>query len=270
MGPRRHIDMRLSFAVAALLLAGVLSACGAEGGPSPVGPAAADPSGTYVVTSATQAGSDRPLAAGTEVRISFTDGTLGIHAGCNHLSGSYSVTGDRLEVGPIGGTEMGCPQPLMEQDAWLASLFAGPVTVGEDPLTLTSGDVVLTLKPREEVSPDRPLLATRWVLDGVVDGQSVGSVPAGPEVVLTLEEGKPASVAGLCNGFGASVSVSVTEGTISWEPGMRTLMACADPARQQLDEQVSSLLTGDTTYVIEERQLTIRREAIGLTFRAAD
>lgn len=243
-----------------------LSACGTEGGPTPAGPAPADLSGTYVVTSVTEGGAERPLADGTEARISFTDGTLGIHAGCNHLSGSYAVTGDQLEVGPIGGTEMGCPQPLMDQDTWLAGLFAGPVTVGEDPLTLTSGDVVLTLKPREEVSPDRPLLGTRWVLDGVVDGQSVSSVPAGPEVVLTIAEAETATVSGLCNGFSAEVAVA--DETISWEPGMRTLMACADPARQQLDNAVSSLLTGDTTYVIEERQLTIRRDAIGLVFRA--
>lgn len=267
MGPRRQIGMR-PFTAVALLLVAVLSACGTEGGPTPAGPAPADLSGTYVVTSVTDGGADRPAVEGSEIRLSFKAGTLGIHAGCNHLSGSYSVTGDRLEVGAMGGTEMGCPQPLMDQDAWLAGLFAAPVTVGEDPLTLTSGDVVLTLKPREEVSPDRPLLGTRWVLDGVIDGQSVGSIPAGPEVVLALEEGKPASVTGLCNGFGAEVSVSEADRTIAWEPGMRTLMACADPARQKLDEQVSSLLTGDTAYVIEERQLTIRRDAIGLTFRA--
>jgi heat shock protein HslJ len=247
-------------------LLGAVAACGTQGGPTPAGPAPADLSGTYVVTSVTERGAERPLIDGSEVRISFNDGTLGIHAGCNHLSGSYSVAGDELEVGPIGGTEMGCPQPLMDQDTWLAGLFTGTVTVGEDPLTLTSGDVVLTLAPRAEVSPDRPLVGTRWVLDGVVDGQSVGSVPAGPEVVLTITDGKAATVSGLCNGFGAEVAIAGE--TISWEPGMRTLLAGADPARQDLDEQVSSLLTGDTTYVIEERQLTIRRDAIGLTFRA--
>jgi heat shock protein HslJ len=256
--------MRIIAAVALLL---VLTACGAEGEPEPAGPAPVALSGTYVVTSVTVDDAAHALVKGSEVRLTFTDGKLGMTAGCNHLFGDYTFDADQLTVGTIGGTEMGCSEPLMDQDTWLAGLFAAPVRVGRDPLTLTSGKTVLTLEPRAAVHPDKPLVGTAWKLDGVVDGESVGSIPSGPDVVLTLAKDGNASVTGLCNGFGAEVVVSGD--TITWEPGMRTLMACADDARMQLDNTVSSVLTGTTSYTIEEGTLTLTHGKKGLTFRAA-
>lgn len=253
---------------AAITLVASLAGCGqpSDDAPPQGGPAAG-PSGEYVVTAVTDGGNDRPLVPGSELRLTFRDGRLDAQAGCNHLSASYEIDGDQLTAGPMGGTEMGCPAPLMDQDTWLASLFAEPVTLGEDPLTLTSGDIVLTLVPREEASPDRPLAGTRWVLDGVVEVDAVSSVPAGPDVVLVLK-GTMATVTGLCNGWGADVAVA--DGEVTWTPGMRTLMACADEARNHLDTEVSALLTGRTAYDIEERTLRLTRGDRGLVFRASE
>jgi heat shock protein HslJ len=258
--------MKLILAAAMLL---VLTACGTEAGPA--GPGDPSPSvgsgpvGEYVVTAATVSGAPRPFSKGSEVRLTFRDGKLGITGGCNHLFGDYSVDGETLTVGQIGGTEMACDPALMDQDSWLAEFFSGEVTIGRDPLTLTSGATVLTLAPRADVHPDKPLLGTAWTLDGLIEGDSVSSIPAGPPVVLTLDKGS-ASVAGLCNGFGADVAVTGKE--IAWEPGMRTLMACADDARMQLDNDVSAILTGTTSYSIKENQLTVAKGEQGLTFRA--
>lgn len=248
----------------ALLLLVTASACGTEVSPGSA-PTGDDLAGSYVVTAVTEGGERRDLVPGSEIRLTFTDGTLGLHAGCNHLSGEYTLDGDRLRVGGIGGTEMGCPKPLMEQDQWLAGLFEGTVKVGHDPLTLTAGDVVLTLTPREEASPDRPLVGTRWVLDGLVGGDAVSSVPAGPKVVLSLRD-RSAEITGLCNGWSAETTVA--DGAISWAPGMRTLMACADERRQRLDNEVSALLAGRTAYEIEERTLRVTRGGRGLVFVA--
>lgn len=263
-GAGRQTGMRIVAATALLL---VLSACGREAGPTDSGMLPFAPSGEYVVTAVTVDGADHALVKGSEARLTFDDGKLGITAGCNHLFGDYSLDADTLTAGAIGGTEMGCPEPLMAQDTWLAGLFAVPVTVAQDPVTLTSGDTVLTLRPRAEVHPDQPLAGTEWRLDGVVDGDSVGSVPAGPDVVLTLT-GAAASVTGLCNGFGADVTVAGNE--IVWEPGPRTLMACADDARMDLDNTVSAVLAGATSYAIEEGRLTLTRGKQGLVFVATD
>ena len=252
---------------AAITLVATLAGCGQSSDDAAPRTGPGGPSGEYVVTAVTDGGTDRPLVPGSEIRLTFRDGQLGAQAGCNHLSAAYEIDGDQLTAGPMGGTEMGCPEPLMEQDTWLARLFAKPVTVGDDPLTLTSGEVVLTLAPREEVSPDRPLAGTRWVLDGVMEGDAVSSVPAGPDVVLVLT-GTAATVTGLCNGWGAEVTVA--DGAVTWTPGMRTLMACADEARNSLDTEVSALLAGRTAYDIEERTLRLTRGDHGLVFRASE
>jgi heat shock protein HslJ len=119
------------------------------------------PEGEYVVTSVEQAGEPRALVSGSRMRLRFRDGTMSVNAGCNHLSSDYDLVGDELRLGPMAGTEMGCPQPLMDQDDWLAGVLAETVTVGNDPLTLTSGDVVFTLEltatdPSSASDPDEP------------------------------------------------------------------------------------------------------------------
>lgn len=264
----RPSRMKLILAAVTLL---VLTACGTEAGPAgpgdPSPSVASAPRGEYVVTAAAVGGAPRPFVNGSEVRFTFRDGKLGITGGCNHLFGDYTIDGARLTAGSIGGTDMACDPALMDQDSWLAEFFSAPVTIGQDPLTLTAGDTVFTLVPRSEVHPDKPLLATRWTLDGLIEGDSVSSIPAGPPVVLTLEKGS-ASVSGLCNGFGADVTVAGDE--ITWEPGMRTLMACADDARMKLDNDVSAILTGATSYSIDEGRLTLEHGDHGLVFVAAD
>jgi heat shock protein HslJ len=252
-------------AAAAITLVAALAGCATPGGPAILRPT---PSGEYVVTEASVAGSSHAFVKGSEVRISFDDGKLGITAGCNHLFGDFEVDGDDLVVGQIGGTEMGCPQDLMEQDAWLVAFFDHTVTIGHDPMTLTSGETILTLTPRTQAHPDRALVGVAWVLDGVVQGDSVSSVPAGPDVVLRFESTDVAGVTGLCNGWGADVTA--VDESITWRPHMRTLMACADDARNDLDTTVASLLTGRTAYEIEERTLRITRGDRGLVFVATD
>jgi heat shock protein HslJ len=252
----------------ALLLA--LSACGREAGPTDSGTLKFEPSGEYVVTAATVGGSPHAFVKGSEVRLTLEDGRLGITAGCNHLFGDYSLAYSPadlvLTAGTIGGTEMGCAPALMAQDSWLARFFSEPVSVGTDPLTLTSGDTVLTLTPRTVVHPDQNLVGVAWVLDGVIDGGSVSSIPDGPEVVLTLEGTDVAGLTGLCNGFGADVTIA--DDKIRWMPHMRTLMACADDARMKLDNEVSAILTGTTAYTIKEGTLTLTNGERGLTFRS--
>lgn len=220
--------------------------------------------GEYVVTGVTEGGDARGLVSGTQARLTFDEGTLGIQAGCNHLSGDYTLDGDRLTVGPIGGTEMGCPQDRMDQDTWLAGLFAEPVTVAEGPLTLTAGDVVLTLAEREAVSPDAAVTGTRWVLDGFVDGDAASSVPGGVEAWLMITDGRARVMPGCNTGQG---DVTVAGDTLDWGPLGLTRMACPGD-RGEVERRVLSVLDGHTAYTIEEHSLTITKGEHGLTFRA--
>lgn len=50
-------------------------------------------------------------------RLDFgADGKLAGHTSCNRLSGTYTLDGDRLAIGPVATTRVACARLLMEQE----------------------------------------------------------------------------------------------------------------------------------------------------------
>jgi heat shock protein HslJ len=96
------------------------------------------------------------LVGDSQIRLGFDGDELRAHAGCNHLFGTLALDGDILSASNLGGTEMGCPDGLNDQDAWLSSfLAAGPAVALEgETLTLTKDGVVIELVEQEV--PDQP------------------------------------------------------------------------------------------------------------------
>ena len=237
-----------------------LVACSAAGSSGP--PAAGLDGRTFLSTQVT--GFD--LVPGTQVRLTFTNGELSAQAGCNIMGGTYSIEGDRLRTTQMFMTEMGCDGPRQAQDEWLAG-FLGNVTftLDGDTLVLTDGTVRLTLTDKEVVTPDQTLKGTRWMLDGIVSGDAVASVPVGVSASLTIEGGQ-ANVEAGCNMGGGSVEV--TSDTITFGPIATTKMACeAGPAA--VESAVLGVLIGSVDYTIDADVLTIRSGINGLIFRAA-
>jgi len=66
------------------------------------------------------------IIAGTEMDIQFgDDGTVSGKSGCNTYSGSYTVNGNQIQIGPLASTMMACGDPagIMEQEQqYLAAL----------------------------------------------------------------------------------------------------------------------------------------------------
>jgi heat shock protein HslJ len=66
------------------------------------------------------------VLAGSTITAQFgEDGTLSGNSGCNTYNGSYTVTGNRIKIGPLASTRMACGEPagVMEQEAqYLAAL----------------------------------------------------------------------------------------------------------------------------------------------------
>lgn len=91
------------------------------------------------------------LVDGTQVLLAFDGDRIQANAGCNHLSGTLAVDGDVLTASNLGGTEMGCPDGLNDQDAWLSELLAAgaEATLKGDTLTLTKDAVVIELVEKE-------------------------------------------------------------------------------------------------------------------------
>jgi len=77
----------------------------------------------------------------------FVEGTVSGVAGCNSYSGSYTIDGDAITIGPLIATLMFCEQPegAMEQEALYLRLLqeADAYRVSDDTLTLLQGETVL-------------------------------------------------------------------------------------------------------------------------------
>jgi heat shock protein HslJ len=245
-----------------------LSGCG-DGGSRGVAPGAgASLAGTtYVVTAVTEAGRPRQLAEATEVRLRFDEDRVVITAGCNTMGGSYRLDGTRLTVRELAMTDMGCDQARMDQDAWLVGLFAGPVElVTGDDAAIRSGDTVLSLADRRLVSPDLPLAGTWWQLDSLVDGDVASSVPRGVVAYLRFR----GSVVEVYDGCNAGSGPAEVDGSrIRFGDRTQTLRGCLGAAGD-VAGAVAAVLSGPTTFRIEERTLEITRGDRTLGLRAVD
>ena len=207
------------------------------------------------------------LVPGTQVRLSFTDGNLNATGGCNVIGGTYSIDGDRLRTSQLSMTEMACDDARTRQDDWLARfLGTATLTLDDATLTLTDGTVRLTLLDKEVAMPDESLVGTSWVLDGIVSGDAVSSVPAGVIVAIQVADDRVDVNAG-CNTGGGTVVV--TARTITFGPIGLTKRAC-QPDAMAVEVAVTAVLSGAVTYSIDADVLTLRAGDRGLTFRAAN
>lgn len=241
--------------IAVLALGAVSTACTAGA------PASLD-GHTYLSTAIT--GAD--LVPGSRIRLSFQDGNLGVSAGCNSMGGEYRLDGDRLATAQMWMTEMACEEPLMAQDTWVAAFFSGAsVSLDADTLVLTNGAVSITFLDAEVATPDLPIEGTRWVLDGIVSGDAVSSIPTGVTAAIRITSGTIDVESG-CNIGGGSVEV--TDDTITIGPIALTKRGCeADPAA--VEQAVIAVLSGPVRYTVDADVLTLDAGASGLIFRAA-
>jgi heat shock protein HslJ len=254
----RPSRMRLltSLLVAALVITGC--ATGAAASPSP----ASLDGRTFLSTKVEGHG----LVPGSTIRMTFQGNQLGIGAGCNHMGGPFSIVDGKLITGQMAMTDMACDEPLMAQDTWVAAFIGGAaVTLAGDALTLQNGGVTMTLTDREIADPDRPLERTRWVVDGIVSGDAVSSIPAGVTAALNISSGEMRVEAG-CNTGTATVVVTGTTLTIG--PLALTKKACPADA-MAVEQAITAVLDGKIGYTIQADVLTLTADGAGLMLRAA-
>lgn len=195
------------------------------------------------------------LADDTQIQLSFERDALTASAGCNQLRASMSIDGGILVVGDMMQTEMGCEQDLMEQDTWLGSFLQARPTLSldVDTLSMATADATVVLVDRRIADPDLALMGTTWVVDGLIDGDAVSSIPQNTEASILITDGT-ATVRTGCNTSRATVEIR--DNTITFAPMPNTAMAC-EPDAMRLEAAVTSVLRGDVTYTVEAGRLTL-------------
>jgi heat shock protein HslJ len=230
---------------------------------------------TFLAQGVTEDGAPRELVDGTQISVRFhDDGRLTASAGCNTLLGDLTITDDALEIAGVGITEMGCDQPLHDQDMWLAAFFdSSPAwTLDGDELTLSSGGTEIVLLDREVADPDRPLEGTRWVADTLFSGSgpdgAASSMMAGTEGSAWLEIGTDGTFTASsgCREFRGSAVVN--DGSVTFSDTVQTDQACA-PEFEEVDETVATVLDGEVDFEITAGRLTLSHpDGVGLGFQA--
>lgn len=260
---------------APLLLAAVLVAAGCgsssddagtDGGPSTTGAApttAPDDLATalggrsFVATSVTVDGTERPLVEGTELRVDLQDGSLGMSAGCNRMAVGYSIEGSTLVTdGEVAGTLMGCEPDLQAQDEWLGELLTRDVDVDldGDRLVLTAGDTVVTLADAATTPLADGLVGPTWTLDTMVDGDMASSVPLGVTATVTFAPDGTYGVDTGCNT--GSGTYALDDAALQVDPPGLTRRGCQGDATQ-VERAVVTVLDGPIDARIEDRRLVL-------------
>ena len=243
-----------------ILILLALTACSAV-------PAQAFDGTEWLSTAVTEDGADRPLVAGTRVRLSFADGELAASAGCNTMGGAYRIEEGRLVVEGGGMTEMGCDDERHAQDDWLFGFLGSTPAIAQsdDKLTLTSGDVVIALQDREVAEPDLPLIGTTWTVDTILSGDAASSVPEDIVATLVFHENGAVEIATGCSpGDG---TYEAADGSLRIRDIETIETDCEDAARQ-LESAVLPILGADEIdYAIDAGSLTLVAGDQGLVLR---
>ncbi|HET6830293.1 MAG TPA: META domain-containing protein [Solirubrobacterales bacterium] len=146
--------IRIGLAVIACV---AVAGCGGDDG-NDQAPAAADLRGRTFVS--TKDWSGEGSAFSSPVTLQFTaDGHIGWQADCNSFGAEVEITADRLLVGEIAGTLVGCPEPELEQDEDLSGFFESDPNwrLDGDRLTLSTDSVEVALQAAGS-RPDPDLL----------------------------------------------------------------------------------------------------------------
>jgi heat shock protein HslJ len=226
-----------------------------------------DPTGiAWELQSGTVDGAALPVLDSHPITLTFAEDALGGTAACNGYGGTYSISGSDITFSELGATEMACvPEEVMESERlYLASLpTVETFSSTEEDLTLSGDGVELIFGALRPV-PTAELTGTVWVLESLIDGDSVSSV-AGERATLELyTDGSMLGSTG-CRGLHGTYSV------IGAEVVMTEMAAEGDcPADLEAqDSHVVSVLGDGFRVAIDGQTLTlVSPGGLGLAYRA--
>lgn len=251
--------------LAVALLGLLLAACGQQVGTADDG--VVDLDGAWHLVRGSDADGSFDLA-GRTVTLQVDGDRAGGTSACNHYSGRVRVDGDEVRLGGLAGTEMGCEPAVMELERRYLTALAAVTRADRRGASLTLAGPAVTLAFEADAPvEDRPLLGTAWLLESLVEGETVSSVVPGGRLLLD-PDGRLRAATG-CGALRAAFRLDGNRVEVSGlvaepVPAPR----CSDPAAAQR-RQMIDVLTDGFTAAVEGDRLTVRtRAGKGLQFRA--
>ena len=89
-----------------------------------------------------------PVLQGVQTETRFAGGQVSASAGCNRITGSYSLSGNDFTFGEMATTRMMCPEKQMAQETKFLALLKGKVTKRYT----VDGDLILTNESGQRVT----------------------------------------------------------------------------------------------------------------------
>ncbi len=245
----------------AALLALVVGACTTGATPEPSASLPLEGTAWQLASYVGPEGTEVPVPKGVAATATFEGGTVSGNGGCNQYTGSYTVDGDALTIGPVASTRMACAGPggTLEDLYFVALGQVASYTIDDVTLLLENadGDAILTFEQAEETA----LTGTEWVATGVNNGKGgVVSVLTGTELTAVFGEDGTVAGNGGCNEYSGSYTVDGE--SIDIGPLASTMKLCNEPAGvDDQESQFFAALDAATTYQVSGDVLELRDDS---------
>ncbi len=194
-----------------------------------------------------------PMVKTHPITITLDDGSVGGSAACNGYGGRYSQRGDEIAFTEFAMTEMACfPEEVMvSEQTYINALFnVETASANGDQLVLRGSRTELVYNQLEPV-PTTDLQGTVWVLDSLVQGETVSTVSGDRATLELFSDGSFIGSTG-CRTLTGEYVVSGAE--VVFTSFAAHGECSADLARQ--DSQVISALEGGFRVEIEGDTMT--------------
>ena len=206
-------------------------------------------------------GAELPVPDAVAATARFEDGTIAGSGGCNAYSGTYTLEGDELTIGPVASTQMACVGPVATLEGVYLEALGKVASYTIDDVTLllenADGEAILTF----EESVATSLTGTDWVATRVNNGnQGVVSILADTEITATFTEDGQVAGSGGCNSYNGAYTVDGS--IIEVGPLATTRKLCGSPdGIDDQEAQYFAALDAATTYTILGSELELRDDS---------
>ena len=222
--------------------------------------------GSWQLVSGEVDGTPVPIIDTHPITLTIEGDQIGGTAACNGYGGTVSFEGGLFTITEAFITEMACaPQEVMQSEAlFTTALFrAESAEITHPKLTLSGPGVTLEFEPLPPV-PTADLLGTVWVLDGLIQDETVTSVSGERATLELFTDGSFIGSTG-CRDISGTYVVTGAEVQFT---NFGAHGECPQDLAEQDSRVISSLEGGFRVEIEENRMTTWTRGNEGLIYRA--